>query len=162
MAQIEHKGFARLLAIVDHIEPGLNLLLDDCTQGGAPCRVDGRRLHGFAANAPGKEGCQRRWARQASRMRRQDAILAALHRRCSCKYVMRRRAPLEHRSRSVATVAVGFPYLKSSSKHRPSHLLVRLAKPIRANGAATLGRVDCERSRSLCRLRCGRAWVGGV
>jgi hypothetical protein len=54
MTQIEHKGFARLLAIGDHIEPGLNLLLDDCTQGGAPFRVDGRRIHGFAADALGK------------------------------------------------------------------------------------------------------------
>ena len=40
MAQIEHEGFARLLAIIDHIEAGLDLLLDDRAQ--APCALPPR------------------------------------------------------------------------------------------------------------------------
>jgi hypothetical protein len=72
-----------LLAIIDHIEAGLDLLLDDGAQRRAPFRLDGRRIDGFAAHAPGEQRGQRRRSRQASGMRGQDAIFTALH---CCRY----------------------------------------------------------------------------
>ena len=80
VAHVEHEGFARLLAVVDHVEAGLDLLLHDRSHCGAAFALDLGRIDRLAAHALGIEPRQRGGARQAAGMGGQDAVFAALHR----------------------------------------------------------------------------------
>ena len=80
MPHIEHEGFARLLAVVDHVEAGLDLLLHDRPDRGAAFALDLGRIDRLAAHALREQPRQRGGARQAAGMRGQNAVFAALHR----------------------------------------------------------------------------------
>ena len=76
---VENERLARLLAVVDHVEPGLDLPSHDVAHGSAAQRLDRALIHGFADGAPREEGGQLCGTGQAARVRRQDAMFAALH-----------------------------------------------------------------------------------
>ena len=80
MAHVEHEGFARLLAVVDHVEAVLDLLLHDLAHRGAACALDLVLVDRLAAHAPREQPRQRGGPRQAAGMGGQNAVFAALHR----------------------------------------------------------------------------------
>jgi hypothetical protein len=79
MAHVEHEGFARLLAVVDHVEAVRDLLADALAHRGAAFTLDLGFVHGLAARAPCEQPGQRRGPRQAPGMGGQDPVFAALH-----------------------------------------------------------------------------------
>src|SRR5439155_21184534 len=80
MAQVEKEGLALLLAIVADIDSGLDLLVDDPAKRRLAEAVEFSRVDRAAAGALDVEPGQLGRARQAAGMRRQDAVLAPLHR----------------------------------------------------------------------------------
>ena len=79
VAQIEHEALAALLAIVDDVDAGFDLLRDDGVDGGAAARFKRGCVEGFAARALHVKLGQGGGPRQAAGMRGQDAILTELH-----------------------------------------------------------------------------------
>jgi hypothetical protein len=79
VAHVEHERFARLLAVVYHVEPGLDLLADNRAHRGAALRIDLGGIDRLARQALRVEPRQRGRARQAPGMRGEDAMFAALH-----------------------------------------------------------------------------------
>ena len=88
VTHVEHERLARLLAVVDHVEPGLDLFADDRAHGGAALRRDLGRIDHLALQALRVEPRQRRRARQAPGMRGEDAMLAALHVRPAFRFLL--------------------------------------------------------------------------
>ena len=79
MAHVEHERLARLFAVVDHVEPRLDLLADAPPNRGAALRLDLGCIDRIAGDATRVELRQRSGARQAPGMGRENAMLAALH-----------------------------------------------------------------------------------
>ncbi len=95
VAHVEHEGFARLLAVVDHVEAGVDLLLHDRAHRGAALALDLGRIDRLAAHPLREQSRQRGGTRQAAGMGGQDTLFAALHRssepaiHCQCALAAR-------------------------------------------------------------------------
>ena len=79
MADIEKEGLALLLAIIADVDPGLDLLVDDPAERGLAEPVELGRVDRAAAGALDIEPGERRRARQAAGVGRQDPLGAPLH-----------------------------------------------------------------------------------
>src|SRR5262245_2067595 len=71
-----------LLAVVDDVDAGVELLLDDLADGAGHARLEGRRVGHGAGVERLERGRQILGAGKASGVRGQDAVGAELHRRC--------------------------------------------------------------------------------
>src|SRR5262245_34936677 len=77
--QIEHEGFALLLAVGDDVEARLALLVDHPGDGLASGRGERGRVDCLALRSAREKVGQQRWPWQAPCVRRQDALIARRH-----------------------------------------------------------------------------------
>ncbi len=97
---VREKALAWLLAVVTDIDAGAELTRDDVAGRGLDLARERRRIDRFAPAQPHQHLEQRRATRQAAGMRREDALVTALHRRPPCRSRDRRRDGASPRSRS--------------------------------------------------------------
>jgi len=79
MLHVGEEALARLFAVVSDVDAGGELLRDDVTRRGLDSGGQSHLVHRFASARADEELDQRRRARQAAGVGRQDAMVAALH-----------------------------------------------------------------------------------